>query len=70
MGVVASIPLGGIYRRACDDVVEVDVGIGGEGIVEADLLARGVGEGIAVGAPGEFLRATEGLGGRFVGLTL
>ena len=51
MCVIALVALGGIRCRARDHIVKVDVGVGGEGVVETYLLAGGVGEGIPIGTP-------------------
>ena len=64
-GVVARHALGKVLTGAGGDIIEVDVGVGGEGVLAAGQLAAGVGDLAAVRAEVELLDAAEGLGGQF-----
>ena len=66
-GVVAEHAFGEVVGLACGEVIEVEVGVGGDGVLSAGLLAGDVDEHLAVGAPGEGLHTAEGLHGSFEG---
>ncbi len=58
--IVAHHPLGHVAGLTARQVVEVDIGVGRLSILLAGLLARGVGDGASVGAPGELFNAAKG----------
>ena len=43
VGIIATHPLGDIASLTRGEVVEIDIGVGGEGVLHARLLAGGVG---------------------------
>ena len=68
IGVISHVSFGDVARLLAGQVVDVDVRVGGDGVVQSRLLAAGVGPLLAVGAPGQLLDASPGLHGAFVGL--
>ena len=69
-GVVAHHALGEVAGLFRAQVIEVDVGVGRDGVFQPRLLAAGVGYRLAVGGPGKRLDTAEGFHGRLVGLAL
>ena len=67
---VRSIRLADVLCLTSLNVIEVDVAIGALGVGGTRLLAAGVGDGLAIGAPCQLLYATEGAHGRLVELAL
>ena len=59
VGVIATVTFGKVGVCTCSEVVEVDVGVGGNSIIYAALLTAGVGDGFAIGTPCQLLNATE-----------
>ena len=51
-------------------IIDIDVGIGGEGIVTTGEFAAGIRDLVAVGGEVELLEAAEGLGGQFIRRTV
>ena len=69
-GVVAHHALGEVAGLFRAQVIEVDVGVGRDGVFQPRLLAAGVGYRLAVGGPGKRLDTAEGFHGRLVGFAL
>ncbi len=67
VGVVACVGGSDVLVQFGIKVVEVDVGVGGDGIVEACFLAAGVGYLLPVGTPCELLNTAKGFHGTLVG---
>ena len=65
-----SLRLAKVAGGAVGDVVEVDVGVGGNGVFESGLLAAGIGNLLGVAAPVDLLDAAKRLHGAFEGFAL